>query len=69
MEACSCGLRRFFTNLYSLPSFLFLLAAASLLPSLAHTQTEKSQGYSLAYRFYLDHSDNELSIFIMDVNF
>lgn len=48
MEACSCGLRRFFTNLYSLPSFLFLLAAASLLPSLAHTHKQKKLTFNLS---------------------
>lgn len=40
MEAGSCGLRRFFTSLYSLPSFLFLLGAASLLPSLKQAEQE-----------------------------
>lgn len=40
MEAGSCGLRRFFTSLYSLPSFLFRLGAASLLPSLKQTEPE-----------------------------
>lgn len=39
--ACNCGLRRFFTSLYSLPSFLFLLGAASLPPSLIHTEVRK----------------------------
>ena len=38
MEAESCGLRRFFTSLYSLPSFLFLLGAASLPLSLYKSQ-------------------------------
>lgn len=37
MGAGSCGLRRFFTSLYSLPSFLLLLGAASLEPSLQQT--------------------------------
>lgn len=38
MEAGSCGLRRLFTSLYSLPSFLALLGAASLELSLQQTR-------------------------------
>lgn len=47
--AVSCGLRRFFTSLYSLPSFLLLLGAASTVLSLQQTHGNHIYAFDLDY--------------------